>query len=177
MTNGSALSGVPRRVAYVDRGCAGAGEAVRVRRRGRLRHRQPIRCPTPLPGLAGRQRQHFRGCVSGSERSGRGCGALPTCSVSAGNRQPPESNVVHDHIRLRQHQIVAVACVGVLIGARHVQHRGRTKGGEIVGCSSGSSELSSGGCSAEMVSDRRSDANRQVLVKCVGENLLPTAQP
>jgi hypothetical protein len=32
-------------------------------------------------------------------------GALPTGSVTACNRKPPEPDVVHDHIRLRQHQI------------------------------------------------------------------------
>ena len=45
-----------------------------------------------------------------------------------------------------------------------------------MGGSSCGSQLSPGGGSTEMISDRRSDANRKVLVKCVGENLLPTAQ-
>ena len=103
-------------------------------------------------------------------------GALPTGSVTSCNRQPSESDVVHDHIRLRQHQIVAVACIGVRIGARHVKHAGTTEGGETVGGSSCGSELSPGGGSAEMISDGCSDANRKVLVKGVGENLLPTAQ-
>jgi hypothetical protein len=44
-----------------------------------------------------------------------------------------------------------------------------------VGGTSGSSELSSGGRSAEMITDGCSDANSKVLVKCVGENLLPRA--
>ena len=103
-------------------------------------------------------------------------GALPTGSVTAGNRQPSESNVVHDHIRLRQHQIVAIACVGVCIGARHMKHAGTTEGGETVGRSSGSGQLSPGRSSTEMISDRRTDANRKVLIKGVGEHLLPTAQ-
>jgi hypothetical protein len=30
--------------------------------------------------------------------------ALPTGSVASGDRQPSESDVVHDHIRLRQHR-------------------------------------------------------------------------
>ena len=59
-------------------------------------------------------------------------GALPTCSVSAGNRQPSESDVVHDRIGFGQHQIVTVACVGVRIRARHVEHAGTTEGGETV---------------------------------------------
>ena len=52
---------------------------------------------------------------------------LPTGSVISCNRQPSESDVVHDHIRLRQHQIVAVACIGVHIGARHVEARGHDR--------------------------------------------------
>ncbi len=103
-------------------------------------------------------------------------GALPTGSVTSCNRQPSESDVVHDHIRLRQHQIVAVACIGVRIGARHVEHAGTTEGGETVGGSSCGGQLSPGGGSTEMISDGCSDANRKVLVKGVGENLLPTAQ-
>ena len=103
-------------------------------------------------------------------------GALPTGSVASCNRQPSESDVVHDHIRLRQHQIVAVACIGVSIGARHMQHAGTTESGETVGGSSGSSQLSPGGGSTEMISDGCTDANRKVLVKRVGEHLLPTAQ-
>ena len=59
--------------------------------------------------------------------------ALPTGSVTAGNRQPSESYVIHDHIRLRQHQMVAIACTGGLIGSRHVEHTGPTEGGETVG--------------------------------------------
>ena len=55
--------GVIGRVGYVDRGCAGAGEALRGHRQGRLRRRQPICCPTPLPGLAGHQRPHSGGSV------------------------------------------------------------------------------------------------------------------
>ena len=102
--------------------------------------------------------------------------ALPTGSVTSCNRQPSEPDVVHDHIRLRQHQIVAVACIVVAIGARHMEHAGTTEGGETVGGSSCGSQLSPGGRSAEMISDGRPDANRKVLVKCVGENLLPTAQ-
>jgi hypothetical protein len=37
---------------------------------------------------------------------------LATGSVASGNRQPSESDIVHDHIRLRQHQIVAITCIG-----------------------------------------------------------------
>ena len=57
-----------------------------------------------------------------------------------------------------------------------MEHAGTTEGGETVGGSSGSSQLSPGGGSTEMISDGCPDANRKVLVKCVGENLLPTAQ-
>ena len=80
-------------------------------------------------------------------------GTLPTGSVTSCNRQSSEPDVVHDHIRLRQHQIVAVACIVICIGARHMQHAGTTEGGETVGGSSGGGELSPGGRSTEMISD------------------------
>ena len=71
-------------------------------------------------------------------------GALPAGSVTTGNPKPSESNVVHDHIRLRQRKIAAVACVGVRIGARYMEHAGTTGSGETVRSSSGSGELSPG---------------------------------
>jgi hypothetical protein len=57
-----------------------------------------------------------------------------------------------------------------------MQDAGPTGGCETVGGSSCSSELSAGGDSTEMISDGRTDANCKVLVKGVGENLLPEAQ-
>jgi hypothetical protein len=57
-----------------------------------------------------------------------------------------------------------------------VKHAGTTQRGEAVGCSSCSGELRPGGGSAEMISDGCPDTNRKVLVKRVGENLLPSAQ-
>jgi len=45
-----------------------------------------------------------------------------------------------------------------------------------VGSSSCGSQLSPRGGSTEMISDSCTDADREVLVKRVGENLLPTAQ-
>jgi hypothetical protein len=59
-----------------------------------------------------------------------------TGGVSSRHSQPSESDVVHDHVRLRQHQIVAIACLGVRIGARHMEHAGTTQRGETVGGSS-----------------------------------------
>jgi hypothetical protein len=56
-----------------------------------------------------------------------------------------------------------------------MEHAGMTEGGETMGGSSCGSQLSPGGCSTEMISDGRSNANRKVLVKGVGEHLLPTA--
>jgi hypothetical protein len=94
-------------------------------------------------------------------------GALATGSVTARNRQPSEPNVVHDHIRLRQDQIVAVTRIGIRIGTRHVKHACTTECDETVGGSTCSSELSTGGCSSEMISDSRSNANRKVLIKGV----------
>jgi hypothetical protein len=67
-------------------------------------------------------------------------GALPTGSIAAGNRQPSESNVVHDHVRLRQHQIGPIAGRVVAVGARHVEDAGTAQASETVGCSSGSGE-------------------------------------
>jgi hypothetical protein len=71
--------------------------------------------------------------------------------------------------------MVAIACI-VVAGARHVEHAGTTEGGETVGSASCSSQLSPGGRSTEMISDGSPDANRKVVVKGVGEDLLPTAQ-
>ena len=103
-------------------------------------------------------------------------GALPTGSVTACNCQSSESDVVHDHIRPRQHHIVTVACMGIRVRSRHVKHASTVEGGETVGGSSSSGQLGPGGCSAEMISDGCSYANREVLIKGVGENLLPTAR-
>jgi hypothetical protein len=101
--------------------------------------------------------------------------ALPTGSVTARNRKPSKSDVVHDHIRLRQHQIATVACIGPRIRTRHVKQAGMTIGVETVSGSSGSVQLSPGRCSAKMISDSRPDANRMVLIERVGEYLLPNA--
>lgn len=101
-------------------------------------------------------------------------GTLPTGSVASCNPQSSESDVVHDHIRLRQHKIATIACIVVRIGTRHVQHLGTTKGCETVGGSSSSRELDPGGRSTKMINDGRTDANREVLVKRVSKNLLPT---
>jgi hypothetical protein len=102
--------------------------------------------------------------------------ALPPGSITSRNRQPSEADVVHDHIRLRQHKITAVAYTGISIGPRHVQHPGKTYGGQPVGSSSSSVQLRAGRGSAEMISDGRTDADGKVPVNRVGENLLPTAQ-
>jgi phosphoketolase len=67
-------------------------------------------------------------------------------------------------IRLRQHEIVAVARVGLGVGARHVKHASTTRGGEAVGGSSCGGELGTGWGSAEMISDGSTDVDRRVLV-------------
>ena len=125
------------------------------------------------PGTSGR-------IPDGASQVSNGLGVvvlvLATGCVAYCNPQPSESDVVHDHIRLRQHQMLAVACIGVLIGSRHVVHAGLTEGGETVGRSSCGNQLSPGGHSAEMISDGCPDTYRKVLVKCDGEHLLPTAQ-
>jgi hypothetical protein len=95
--------------------------------------------------------------------------------LASSNGQPSESDVVHNHIRLRQHQIVAITDIGISVGARHMKHVGTTESGKTVGSSPGSRQLSTRGLSSEMISDRRSDADRKMLVKSVGEYLLPSA--
>jgi hypothetical protein len=102
--------------------------------------------------------------------------ALPTSCVPSCNLKPAEPDVVHDHIRLRQHQMVAVACIGVRVGARHMEHPGTTQRGETVGGSSCGGQLSSGRGPTKMISDGCAYANGKVLIKCLGEHLLPTAQ-
>jgi hypothetical protein len=72
--------------------------------------------------------------------------------------------------------MVAIACIGVRLRTGHVQHTGPTESSKSVGGPSGSGQLSPGECSAEMISDGCTDANRKVLVKRFGEYLLPTAQ-
>ena len=91
--------------------------------------------------------------------------ALPTGSVTPPNRQPPEADIVHDHIRLRQHQIGAIARFGVSIGAWHMKQAGAAGCSETVGGSSRGSQLSPGGRSAKMISDGCPDANGKVLVE------------
>jgi hypothetical protein len=97
---------------------------------------------------------------------------------SRASRKPPAStpNVVHDHTRLRQHQIAAIPCVGVQVRTRHMWHSGTTEDCEAVSPSSCGGELSPSGRSTETISDGCSDTDSNVLVKRVGENLLPTAQ-
>jgi hypothetical protein len=106
-------------------------------------------------------------------------GALPTGSVTFRHRQPSDAVVIHDHVRFGQHQIVAIARIIVSICARNVQHACKAQLGEAVRGSNTHpccGELRPGGCSTEMINHCRSNANRKVLVKGVGEHLLPTAQ-
>jgi hypothetical protein len=91
-------------------------------------------------------------------------GALPTASLIACHYQPSESDVVHDHIRPGKHQISAVACIVVCIGAWHMKHTGTTESGKTMGGSSCGGELSSAGSSTKMISDGSTDADRKVLV-------------
>jgi hypothetical protein len=79
--------------------------------------------------------------------------ALPTGSGSSRHSQPSESNVLDDHIRLRQHEIVAITCIGIRLGARYVKHLGTTKSGETVGRSSRGNQLSPDRGSTKMISD------------------------
>jgi hypothetical protein len=103
-------------------------------------------------------------------------GDIPTGRVTADHGQPSEPRVVHDHIRLGQHQIIAIACVGIRIRIRKMKHAETPQRGETMGRSSCGGELSPGWGPSEMISNRRSNANGKVLVKGVGKHLLPTAQ-
>ena len=89
-------------------------------------------------------------------------GALATSGVTSCNPQPSEPGVVHDHIRLRQHQVAVIACIVAAISARHMEHAGTTEGGETVGSSACGSQLSPGGHSAEMISDSRSKSDSRL---------------
>jgi hypothetical protein len=53
--------------------------------------------------------------------------------------------------------MVAIACIVVAIGARHMEHAGTTDSSKTMGGPSCGSQLSTGGRSAEMISDGRSD--------------------
>jgi hypothetical protein len=86
----------------------------------------------------------------------------PTRSLTSGKRQPPDSDVVHCDIQLREHQIGPVACIGFPIGARHMEHTGMTERGETVGGSPRGSQLSTSGGSTKMISDGCTDADREV---------------
>ena len=103
-------------------------------------------------------------------------GARHTGSVTSRDSQPSKPDVIHDHIRPRQHQMVPIAGMIIRVGARHVKHTDPTLRGQTVSGSSCGSELSPSGGSTEMISDSRPDANRKVLIKGVREHLLPTAQ-
>ena len=69
-------------------------------------------------------------------------GAIPTGNGTSGHSQPSESDVVDDHIRLGQHQIVAITHIGVAIGALQMKRASTTEGDQTVGCSSCGSQLS-----------------------------------
>jgi hypothetical protein len=86
----------------------------------------------------------------------------PTRSLTSGKRQPPDSDVVHCDIQLREHQIGPVACIGFPIGARHMEHTGMTERGETVGGSPRGSQLITSGGSTKMISDGCTDADREV---------------
>jgi hypothetical protein len=87
---------------------------------------------------------------------------LATGSVGACNTQS-STDVVHDHIRLGQHQIAAITRSATGIGTRHVQHAGTTCRGETVRRPPRSIQLSSRGGATEMINDGCSNANRQVF--------------
>ena len=97
-----------------------------------------------------------------------------TGPVVARNHSPSESDVVHDHIRPSQHEIVAI--VGVGIGALRIEHLRPAEGGETVGAVRRAAVSSARVGSAEMISVGCSAANGQVLIKRVGEDLSPSAE-
>jgi hypothetical protein len=114
--------------------------------------------------------------INGGIRLGVVVGALPAGSVASCNRQSSEPDVVHDHVRLCQDQVVAVASISIRVGPPHMKRLGTTEGGESMGHSSCGCQLGSGGGSSEMISNGCPYANGKVLIEGVGEHLLPTAQ-
>ena len=98
--------------------------------------------------------------------------ALPTGSLTSCNRQPSESDVVHDHIRFRQYQIAAVACLGVRIRTGHVEYTGRTEGGEAVGGSPCGIEFSTGRGSAEMISNVTNSRTQRTAFAVLAHSLM-----
>jgi hypothetical protein len=125
--------------------------------------------PSPKPGTGG-------SIPEGAPKVSSGCRAIAAISILAGNAESSESDVVDDHVRPRQHQTVAVGLHWLRIGARHIEHAATTQRDQTVGRSSRRSELRPGGRSTEMISDGCSYAYRKILVKRIGENLLPSAQ-
>jgi hypothetical protein len=119
-------------------------KAPRVRRLRRPPRQLPICCPNPLPELPRTGGRILEGPSKVPGGLSVVVSVLPTCSLTSCNRESSESDVVHDHIRLRQHQIVAVTCIVVRIVARPIELAGTPEVGETVGSSSGS-EFSSGG--------------------------------
>ena len=109
---------------------------------------------SPKPGTGGR-------ILEGAPKVSSGCGAIATISVLAGNVGSSESDVVDDHVRLRQHQTVAVGLALAPHRARHIGHAATTRRDQTVGGSSCGSELRAGGRSTEMISDRCSYAYRK----------------
>jgi hypothetical protein len=101
---------------------------------------------------------------------------LAADGVAACNPESSETDVVHDHVRLSQHEIAAITGAVISIGTRHVEHPGTTRRGETVRRASRSVQLSSRGGATEMINDGRANADRKVLVKRLGENLLPPTQ-
>ena len=57
--------------------------------------------------------------------------------------------------------MVAIACIGVRIRTRHVEHAGPTEAGETVGSSSCGIQLSPRGGTTQMISDCRPHTNRK----------------
>ena len=125
------LPGLLGRVGYVDQGCAGACEALP----GRLRARPHIGSRLAVQtfsldkrGTGGRIPER---AFQVSSSLGVVMRTLATGSFTSGNVKPAEPDVVHDHIRLREHQIGAVASIGVRL-ARDVKHAGTIEGGEVM---------------------------------------------
>jgi hypothetical protein len=82
----------------------------------------------------------------------------------------------YDHVRLRQHQVAAVACIVVGIGFRHIEHAGTTKSGGLWAARLGGGELSRGSGSTKVIRNGCSYANGKVLVdQSLGDPLQPAA--
>jgi hypothetical protein len=72
--------------------------------------------------------------------------------------------------------MVAIACIVVAIGARHMEQAARRRAVRLWAARRATVSSARVGAQPKMISNSRPDTNRKVLVNGVGEHLLPTAE-